>query len=218
MNDITFITLTDGQVFEFHPSTKFSDNVFRQMKIEDKQELRYARSAYRNSRTVNQMQLFYPNSSYTTIVPWRTQSTYTYKYPHDHASMMSQMTTNKSQLPPQPPMHEISPPPPRPPIGSVMGGHNNQTRSRHYQGGCPTWQLTSSHMVSTMTSTKSVASAKIHHSSQLTQPNNIEAVNESDSNTDTCWLGKSFIVYAYTSRDRRNRLYWLHWCNLYSLN
>jgi len=35
-NDSIFITLTDGQVIEFHPSTKFLDNVFRRMKIEDK--------------------------------------------------------------------------------------------------------------------------------------------------------------------------------------
>jgi len=35
-NDSAFITLTDGQVVEFHPSIKFSDDVFRRMSIENK--------------------------------------------------------------------------------------------------------------------------------------------------------------------------------------
>jgi len=52
----------------------------------------------------------------------------------------------------------------------------------------------------TITSTRSIASATIHHSSQLTQPGIIEVVNESDSNANTCCLGNNFIVYAYTSR------------------
>ena len=96
-NDSTFITLTDGQVVEFHPSIKFSDNIFRQMKIEDKQALQDARSAYRCSRTVNQMQLFYLNSTCTPIVPWNARGAYTHQYSHNHASTISQMTTNTPQ-------------------------------------------------------------------------------------------------------------------------
>ena len=52
----------------------------------------------------------------------------------------------------------------------------------------------------TITSTRSVTNATIHHSSQLAQPDIIEASNESDSNAYTCYLGRNFIVYAYTSR------------------
>jgi len=84
------------------------------------------------------MQLFYPNkTTVTDMVPWNAQGAYTHQYPHDHASTISQMTTNTPQLQPQPPMHEIPPPPPPPPTYSIMGGRNNQAGSRHYQGGHP---------------------------------------------------------------------------------
>jgi len=84
------------------------------------------------------MQLFNLNTPCIAIVPWNVQSTYTHQYPHDHVSMMSQMTTHTSQLPPQPSMHEIPPPPPPSPlIGSIMGGRNSQAGSQHYQDSRP---------------------------------------------------------------------------------
>ena len=60
-NDSTFVTLTDGEVVEFHPTIRYPREIFMKFKYEDRQRLMEHRNAQQQARHVQSMGMYAPH-------------------------------------------------------------------------------------------------------------------------------------------------------------
>ena len=129
-NDSTFVTLTDGEVVEFHPTIRYPRDIFMKFKYEDRQRLMQHRNEQQHARYVQSMGMYAPQ----------------YPLPNNHFmnqgyNQTPQLQIGQVSLPPAPPVGIPPPPPPSnsdTPNGSIMGGRNSQQgNGRHFQGGRP---------------------------------------------------------------------------------
>ena len=145
LQDSSYITLTDGTPLEYHPSFRFTDDVYRKFKDTDKAMLQQQRAEYKELRSRQSSQV-----SYASHYP-QGQS-YVPPYVAPHPLQISQMSQGQPYLPPYPPhitLPQIMPPPPphasgtsqisqitqdpqqqQPQSGTMFGGGNEQTTQR----------------------------------------------------------------------------------------
>ena len=107
--------------------------------------------------------------------------------------------TNPSILPPQPALGPTSGNPLN--LNSIMGGRNAQGGARHFQGGRPLW-LADPLMISQFSSTRKISKSHTNPKKRKIsqQVSGKTAMNETDSNADTCCLGCKWTIYNYTTR------------------
>ena len=129
------ITLTDGTVIDYHPSIKFSDDVFRKFKPEDKIRLYDDRARYKRQRMIQAVGINQYGGHDSNLPP---PDHYNPMYgspippPYHHApySINNNHHISQANRVPPPPSSDV-------PNASIMGGRNSQAGSRHYQGGRP---------------------------------------------------------------------------------
>ena len=136
------ITLTDGSVIDYHPSFKFSEDVFRKFKPEDKVKLFDDRAKYKRQRMMKAVGIVPYDSQNNNSGQQQPQYQPYFSYPQPNAHYINQLGSSSQPPPlPPPPAPTLIPPPPSSLSGSanssLMGGRNLQIGDRHYQGGRP---------------------------------------------------------------------------------
>ena len=118
-------------MIEYHPSFRYTDDVFKKFKPEDKQKLHDDRAQYKRARTIKALAPYH----HATYPPQGVA-------PLGIASASMHLRQSAPTLPPfLPPSNtSISSNSTSTPssYASIMGGRNSQAAHKHYQGGRPT--------------------------------------------------------------------------------
>jgi hypothetical protein len=195
-NDAWFIQGNDGNRMEVHPSYQFSDDQWQKIPQPVRDQLTQMRREYnaKRQRQTSQASMSYAQGQPTASTPMYVQQTQ--QYPH---SVVPYNVYGAAPLPPPPPAtqdrtdiseittnrHQSGT------TNTIMGGRNEQAqlRSRNTNSG--------NRSVSNIKSKWRIGSSNTSH---IEPAANTSAINESDTNADTCCLGKNFIPIGITNR------------------
>ena len=205
--------LKNGKIMNVHPSFSFKNSQWHLLPIEAQRRIRTERAAYKRQkaeRTLASLSSQHtdcfgnPYPSYTGMTGSVATSTQYVPQYNNLPSVVHVQGTSAHGVPLPPPPSGASVPP-LPPSNndnistvsqatSMMGGRNDQaSRSgRHFQGYNIKAVKSKRRNISSITSQD--------YKSFQPSPSNTKGWNETDSNADTCCLGKKFIVIQYTER------------------